>query len=114
MGAAPAAAASEEPPTPFQFLRISTLREYLEKEFAPSDYACAGGFDLERVIDDFIFLCFFVGNELPAALTLTLTLTLALSRTLALSLTLAPRLTLALSLTLALTLPLTLTLTLTR
>ena len=63
MGAAPAAAASEEPPTPFQFLRISTLREYLEKEFAVGDYTCAGGFNLERVIDDFIFLCFFVGND---------------------------------------------------
>ena len=51
-------------PTPFQFLHIATLREYLAIEFATSmDFACVGGFDLERVIDDFIFLCFFVGND---------------------------------------------------
>jgi len=65
---------------PFQFLHISVLREYLEFEFRS---AIEGGFqarkidrlrrglpsemeeefDLERVIDDFIFLCFFVGND---------------------------------------------------
>ena len=49
--------------TPFQFLHIATLREYLHAEFANADFSAAGGFDLERVIDDFIFLCFFVGND---------------------------------------------------
>ena len=49
--------------TPFQFLHISTLREYLDKEFCRADFSAAGGYQLERVIDDFIFLCFFVGND---------------------------------------------------
>jgi 5'-3' exoribonuclease 2 len=56
--------AKDAAPTPFQFLHIATLREYLYLEFANDlDCSCAGGFDLERVIDDFIFLCFFVGND---------------------------------------------------
>lgn len=54
----------ERAPTPFQFLHINTLREYLDKEFRDADYSVAeGGYELERVIDDFIFLCFFVGND---------------------------------------------------
>lgn len=40
---------------PFIFLRIDILREYLQVEMNPSD--------LERAIDDWIFLCFFVGND---------------------------------------------------
>lgn len=39
----------------FIFIRLPVLREYLEKE--------AEGLDLERFIDDFVFLCFFVGND---------------------------------------------------
>lgn len=39
----------------FIFIRLNILREYLEKE--------ADGIDLERFIDDFVFLCFFVGND---------------------------------------------------
>lgn len=39
----------------FIFIRLCVLREYLEKE--------AEGLDLERFIDDFVFLCFFVGND---------------------------------------------------
>lgn len=39
----------------FIFIRLPVLREYLAKE--------AEGLDLERFIDDFVFLCFFVGND---------------------------------------------------
>lgn len=44
----------------FQLLHLSILREYLELEFAykldPKTY------DLERIIDDFVFMTFLVGN----------------------------------------------------
>lgn len=40
---------------PFIFLSVSTLREYLNLELQPTD--------LERAIDDWVFLCFFVGNN---------------------------------------------------
>ncbi|KAM3138612.1 hypothetical protein pb186bvf_009364 [Paramecium bursaria] len=39
----------------FQIIQIHMLREYLNYEFQE--------FDLERVVDDFIFLCFLVGND---------------------------------------------------
>jgi hypothetical protein len=45
-----------EPLKPFQFLSLAVLREYLAKEFGDADYSCVGGFDLERVIDDFVFM----------------------------------------------------------
>lgn len=47
-----------------QFCQIWTLREYLHKEFSAVDFSSvSGGFDLERVVDDFVFMCFFVGND---------------------------------------------------
>jgi len=43
----------------FQLLHLSVLREYLKIEFC-TDYGAA---DLERVIDDFTFMTFLVGND---------------------------------------------------
>lgn len=44
----------------FQLLHISVLREYLQIEFCRDDPAL---YDLERVVDDFVFLTFLVGND---------------------------------------------------
>ena len=45
----------------FQFVKLSVVREYLYLEF--KDLQLPFTFDLERLIDDFVFLCFFVGND---------------------------------------------------
>ena len=59
----------EEQPTydkpaqkPFIFLQVTALREYLEAELKPQKQV-SFTFNLERAIDDWIFLCFFVGND---------------------------------------------------
>ena len=43
-----------------QLLQISTLREYLRAEFRVCE-AVPFRYDFERVVDDFVFMCFFVG-----------------------------------------------------
>lgn len=56
---------------PFFFLHVNVLREYLDQEFRfdiESEIVTANvtaelAYDLERVLDDFVFMCFFVGND---------------------------------------------------
>ncbi len=42
----------------FQYIKLFLVREFLELEFADIK-----NFELERVVDDFVFLCFLVGND---------------------------------------------------
>ncbi|KAI9792372.1 MAG: 5'-3' exoribonuclease 2 [Piccolia ochrophora] len=49
------------PLKPFIWLHVSVLREYLAAElYVPSQQFA---FDLERALDDWVFMCFFVGND---------------------------------------------------
>eukprot|EP01068_Selenidium_serpulae_P003298 Selendium_serpulae@DN2981_c0_g1_i1.p1 len=48
---------------PLQFLHLNVLREYLAQTFQFSEDALPFKYDFERCIDDFIFMCFFVGND---------------------------------------------------
>ena len=46
---------------PFIWLHVSVLREYLEAELMVPQQPFR--FDLERALDDWVFMCFFVGND---------------------------------------------------
>ena len=41
--------------------RLCVLREYLEEELSTLRVVLGNEYDLERAIDDWVFLCFFVG-----------------------------------------------------
>lgn len=47
--------------TQFIFVRLSVLREYLERELEMPNLPFEYNFD--RVLDDWVFMCFFVGND---------------------------------------------------
>ncbi|KAK7342041.1 hypothetical protein VNO80_24983 [Phaseolus coccineus] len=48
---------------PFKFLHIWLLREYLELDMKIENPPKTCSIELERIIDDFIFMCFFIGND---------------------------------------------------
>jgi len=45
----------------FIFVRLNVLREYLEKELEMPNLPFK--YELERAVDDWVFMCFFVGND---------------------------------------------------
>ena len=47
----------------FQMIHIALLREYFMLEFKELNGQLKFRFDLERIIDDFVFFCFFIGND---------------------------------------------------
>lgn len=52
-------------------LHISLLREYFELEYKGFVHQMKMSFNIERIIDDFAFFCFFIGNDfLPSLNTL--------------------------------------------
>lgn len=44
-------------------LHLGLLREYLELEFIELKASLSFDYDMEKIIDDWIFMCFMVGND---------------------------------------------------
>lgn len=57
----PGEEAIEKPLKPFIWLHVGILREYLAVEMSVPNQGF--NFDLERALDDWVFMCFFVGND---------------------------------------------------
>lgn len=49
--------------TRFYLLHLGLLREYLEMEFINVKDKLQFDYDIEKIIDDWIFMCFMVGND---------------------------------------------------
>lgn len=47
----------------FFLMHLSLLREYLDMEFNTLQETLPFPYDLERIIDDFVLMCLFVGND---------------------------------------------------
>jgi 5'-3' exoribonuclease 2 len=52
---------TEHPPKPFIWLHVNVLREYLAVEMDSPRRTFP--YNLERALDDWVFMCFFVGND---------------------------------------------------
>ena len=50
-------------PKEFQLLHISMLRDYIAVEFSDCAPTLAFTYDVERIIDDFVLMAYFVGND---------------------------------------------------
>lgn len=49
--------------TKFYLLHLGLLRDYLELEFIEMKPTLTFEYDLEKIIDDWVFMCFMVGND---------------------------------------------------
>ena len=47
----------------FEFLHLQVLRDYLAYEFETSNVLSSSPWDIERTIDDFVFMTFLIGND---------------------------------------------------